>query len=69
MKQHRFQVTTQWTGNLGTGASAYRAYSRNHELSAPAKSTRIPGSSAVAIGDHSRYNPKNCWSARSRPAT
>ncbi len=58
MKQHRFQVTTQWTGNLGTGTSAYRAYSRNHELSAPAKSTRIPGSSAVAIGDHSRYNPE-----------
>ncbi|MDR3704184.1 MAG: OsmC family protein [Candidatus Sulfopaludibacter sp.] len=58
MKQHQFQVTTQWTGNLGTGTSAYRAYSRDHELSAPGKPTRIPGSSAVAIGDRSRYNPE-----------
>ncbi len=58
MKQHQFHVSTQWTGNLGTGTSAYRAYSRNHELSAPGKSTSIPGSSAVAMGDQSRYNPE-----------
>lgn len=58
IKRHEFQVTTRWTGNLGTGTSAYRAYSRNHELSAPGKSTHIVGSSAVAIGDHTRYNPE-----------
>ena len=58
MKRHEFLVTTEWTGNLGTGTSAYRAYSRNHEVSAPGKATRIAGSSAVAIGDHSRFNPE-----------
>ena len=58
MKQHRFQVTTQWTGNLGTGTSSYTAYSRNHELAAAGKATRIEGSSSVARGDHSRYNPE-----------
>ena len=58
MKQHRFQITTQWTGNLGTGTSAYTTYSRNHEFTAPGKATRIEGSSAVARGDHSRYNPE-----------
>jgi organic hydroperoxide reductase OsmC/OhrA len=58
MKQHQFRITTQWTGNLGTGTSSYTAYSRNHELSAPGKATRIAGSSAVARGDHSRYNPE-----------
>lgn len=57
MKQHRFRIATQWTGNLGTGTSAYSAYSRNHELSAPGKATGIEGSSAVARGDQSRYNP------------
>jgi organic hydroperoxide reductase OsmC/OhrA len=56
--QHKFQVTTRWTGNLGTGTSAYAAYSRNHEVSAPGKATRIEGSSAVKRGDHSRYNPE-----------
>jgi organic hydroperoxide reductase OsmC/OhrA len=58
VKQHQFRVTTQWTGNLGTGTSAYKAYSRNHELSATGKATRIEGSSSVAMGDHSRYNPE-----------
>jgi organic hydroperoxide reductase OsmC/OhrA len=56
--QHKFQVTTRWTGNLGTGTSAYAAYSRNHEVSAPGKAMRIEGSSAVKRGDHSRYNPE-----------
>jgi organic hydroperoxide reductase OsmC/OhrA len=55
---HRFDMTTRWTGNLGTGTSAYTAYSRNHELEAPGKATRIEGSSSVARGDHSRYNPE-----------
>lgn len=58
MKQHQFRMATRWTGNLGTGTSAYTAYSRNHELSAPGKTMRIEGSSAVARGDHSRYNPE-----------
>jgi len=58
MKQHCFQMTTEWTGNLGTGTSAYRAYSRNYELSAQGKAMHIAGSSAVAIGDQSRYNPE-----------
>ncbi len=58
MKQHEFTVSTQWTGNLGTGTSAYRAYSRDHELRAPGKSSIIRGSSSVAAGDSKRYNPE-----------
>jgi organic hydroperoxide reductase OsmC/OhrA len=58
VKQHEFHVTTDWTGNLGSGTSAYRAYSRNHEVSAGGKSTRIAGSSSVKIGDPTRYNPE-----------
>lgn len=54
----KFQVTTNWTGNLGAGTSAYKAYSRNHEIAAPGKATTIAGSSSVARGDHSRYNPE-----------
>jgi len=58
VKQHLFRMTTQWTGNLGTGTSAYTAYSRNHELSVRGKTTVIAGSSAVARGDKTRYNPE-----------
>jgi organic hydroperoxide reductase OsmC/OhrA len=58
-RQHRYQVTNAWTGNLGTGTSAYRAYSRNHELSGPGKSAPIAGSSDPLFrGDPGRYNPE-----------
>jgi len=56
---HRYTVTNRWTGNLGSGTSAYTAYSRNHELSGGGKSAVIPGSSDAAFrGDPSRYNPE-----------
>jgi organic hydroperoxide reductase OsmC/OhrA len=59
MKQHHFQITTTWSGNLGTGTSGYRNYSRNHEVIGPAKTSSIPGSSQpVFRGDPSRYNPE-----------
>jgi organic hydroperoxide reductase OsmC/OhrA len=57
-KQHEYSVTVQWTGDLGTGTSGYRAYKRDHEISAPGKPA-IPGSSDPAFrGDPSRYNPE-----------
>ena len=59
MRQHRYDMTNRWTGNLGTGTSDYRAYSRNHELSALDKTLPIPGSSDPLFrGDRSRYNPE-----------
>ena len=58
-RRHRYQVTNVWTGNLGSGTSAYRAYSRNHELSGAGKGAPIAGSSdPVFRGDPSRYNPE-----------
>ena len=59
MREHRYTVTNRWTGNLGTGTSNYRAYSRNHELSTPLKSAAIEGSSDPLFrGEPSRYNPE-----------
>jgi hypothetical protein len=43
-KHHRYESTVRWTGNKGTGTSAYRAYSRDHEMGGPGKPT-IPASS------------------------
>jgi hypothetical protein len=49
---------TVWTGNAGTGTSAYRAYGRAHEISAAAKPP-IAGSSDPAFrGDAGRWNPE-----------
>lgn len=48
-----------WTGNLGTGTSAYRAYSRNHEISGQGKIASLPCSSDPAFhGERARYNPE-----------
>ncbi len=58
MPTERFEITTHWTGNAGTGTSSYSAFERSHEFSAEGKPT-LPGSSAAAYrGDASRYNPE-----------
>ncbi len=36
-KTHDYHITTEWTGNLGPGTANYRAYSRNHLISAAEK--------------------------------
>ena len=52
-------MTTRWTGNLGSGTSAYKAYSRNHEIAGSGKGAAIAGSSDPAFrGDPARYNPE-----------
>src|SRR5260370_2937938 len=58
--KHTYPMLTTWTGNLGSGTSQYRAYSRNHEITGPHKAVSIPGSSdPVFRGDPARYNPED----------
>ena len=57
-KEHRYELSVCWTGNQGTGTSAYTGYSRNHDVIGAGKAT-IAGSSDPAFrGDRSRYNPE-----------
>ncbi|PWC34083.1 OsmC family protein [Azospirillum sp. TSO35-2] len=57
-RQHRYSVRLDWTGNLGTGTSSYRGYSRDHALTAGTKPA-IPGTSDPAFrGDPARWNPE-----------
>jgi len=57
-KEHRYTVTVDWTGNQGTGTSAYKAYARAHEIRSAGKPA-IPGSADPAFrGDPARYNPE-----------
>lgn len=58
-KQHTYATRTEWTGNLGQGTADYRAYSRQHVISAPGK-PELPGSSDPAFrGDAARWNPED----------
>ena len=56
---HQYHVSNRWTGNRGTGTSAYAAYNRDHELSGAGKCAAIPCSSDPLFrGDGTRYNPE-----------
>ncbi len=58
-KTHIYRTTARWTGNRGSGTSAYRAYGRDHEISASGKPV-VPASSDPAFnGDPARYNPED----------
>ena len=57
-REHRYVVSVNWTGNLGSGTSGYREYARDYEIAADAKPA-IPGSADPAFrGDRSRWNPE-----------
>ncbi|GAB4054147.1 OsmC family protein [Catellatospora paridis] len=58
MREHRYELTVEWTGNEGTGTDSYRTYRRTHEVSAPGLPT-LPGSSDPAFrGEPDRWNPE-----------
>src|SRR5580693_1184353 len=57
-REHRYAVSLIWNGNLGTGTSGYRDYSRDYEIGADGKAA-IHGSADPAFrGDASRWNPE-----------
>ena len=59
MIEHRYKTELRWTGDNGTGTSAYHAYRRDHEIVGAGKIGPIPGSSDPHFrGDGSRYNPE-----------
>jgi organic hydroperoxide reductase OsmC/OhrA len=56
---HSYAVSVEWTGNRGTGTSAYRAYGREVAISAEGKTAPIDGSAdPVFFGDAERWNPE-----------
>lgn len=48
-----------WTGNNGTGTSAYREYGRDHIISANGKPDILGSSDPAFRGDSKRYNPED----------
>ncbi|MEZ4987954.1 MAG: OsmC family protein [Saprospiraceae bacterium] len=55
---HHYDLTVTWTGNLGEGTSGYRAYSRDHVISAAGKPDITASSDPSFRGDTHRYNPE-----------
>ncbi|HET9656513.1 MAG TPA: OsmC family protein [Kineosporiaceae bacterium] len=57
-REHSYRTVVTWTGNQGTGTSTYRAYGRDHVVSAegppPIEATADP----AFRGDPARWNPE-----------
>jgi organic hydroperoxide reductase OsmC/OhrA len=51
-------LSIEWTGNLGTGTSDYRAYTRNHLVSTENKPNILASADPHFRGDKTRYNPE-----------
>jgi organic hydroperoxide reductase OsmC/OhrA len=57
-REHHYEVSVEWTGNQGTGTSAYKAYKRDHLVHSGEKPA-IQGSADPAFrGDSKRWNPE-----------
>ena len=64
-REHHYRVDVRWTGNTGLGTSGYKAYARDHVISAPgADKPDIAGASDPAFrGDPRRWNPEELYVA------
>jgi organic hydroperoxide reductase OsmC/OhrA len=57
--EHRYALTTTWTGNRGTGTSGYRDYDRAVTIEIAGKPTLLASSDRPFRGDPSRWNPED----------
>lgn len=55
---HNYELALSWTGNQGTGTSAYRAYSRAHEVTAPGRPPLLGSADPAFRGETDRWNPE-----------
>ncbi|CAM3214367.1 OsmC-like protein [Arthrobacter ulcerisalmonis] len=58
LHEHHYEVTIQWTGNLGTGTTNYRGYSRDHDVLIPGLPILKGSADPTFHGDRERYNPE-----------
>lgn len=57
-RRHSYTLEVAWTGNVGTGTSGYRAFSRDHEVRGDGKPVLLGSSDPAFRGDPGRYNPE-----------
>ncbi|MYS19794.1 Organic hydroperoxide reductase OsmC/OhrA [Streptomyces sp. DvalAA-14] len=57
-RKHQYETEVVWTGNLGTGTTSYRSYSRGHRVSAVGLPTILGSADRTFHGDAERWNPE-----------
>lgn len=54
-----YHTKVRWTGNLGTGTSGYRDYSRDHQIEVAGKPVLAGSSDPAFRGDEARHTPED----------
>ncbi|CAH0128179.1 hypothetical protein SRABI76_00231 [Microbacterium oxydans] len=57
--EHRYALTSTWTGNSGTGTSGYRDYRRDVTIDAEGKPELLASADKPFRGDPGRWNPED----------
>ncbi len=55
---YEYEATIRWTGNQGSGTSAYDAYSRDHVIEIDGKPPIAASADPAFRGDPARHNPE-----------
>ena len=58
-KQHQYEVSVTWTGNLGNGSSTYRGYARDYDIACEGKPVIKGSADPGYMGDAGRHNPED----------
>ncbi|WP_104111197.1 OsmC family protein [Arthrobacter sp. N199823] len=58
LNEHHYEININWTGNRGTGTSAYKAYGRDHTVTAVGLPVLLGSADKTFHGDRDRWNPE-----------
>lgn len=58
-KEHHYKANIRWTGNRGSGTTAYKSYERSHTISIDGKPDILASSDPGFLGDPSCHNPED----------
>jgi organic hydroperoxide reductase OsmC/OhrA len=59
MKQHKYSLTVNWTGNKGESTNGYKSYERSHEIIIEGKEIIKSSSDPAFLGDKTKHNPED----------
>lgn len=59
LRSHHYEATVVWTGNRGTGTSAYRDFGREHDVISEGRPTLAGSADPAFRGDSERWNPED----------
>ncbi len=62
-KEHYYNLSIKWEGNLGEGTKNYQAYLRDHSIQIAGKAKLSASSDPAFRGDASKYNPEELFLA------